>query len=498
MMTRKFFHKCWLSVFVTCVVISCAETGMLNITVTDSDSGDLLPCRIRLYKSETAEKPEYLNVCDGKVRIAVNPGEYKLRVQHGPEYERSEQDVQVLQETEMALPIRLRRLVNAREKGWWSGETHLHFPGRLKERSLKDESLKQLKLHMQAEDLNLAPSLSVWQPQLPVGNMWPPRHVVQIDAYRFCTLNNWEDEKPYDSVIYFNVTRPFTEPQVSMQEHVDRLTEVKRQQPEVWASLCAVNFEGVPELVATRLIDSIEIASHFCSWDIQTDWKEFQPFDGWGRKPMSSDRTWRTRGLYHLELYYRFLNCGFRIPPSAGTAFGIRGPVGLGYDRVYVHLDKPFTNENWWEGFKAGRVFVTNGPILMVTANGKLPGETFSSPAGKTLKLDLDITLISNEPVESVEVVQDGKVVQKIEGENIAERIRAEPLSFERSGWFHVRVITAVTKTFRFACTGPSYIEIGDKRSTIHRSDVEYFLEWIGNRESKGKKVYEDLLSQTE
>ncbi len=497
-MRNKFFHKCWFSVLVASVVISCSETQMLNITVTDSDSGDLLPCRIRLFKSETADEPEYLNVCDGKVRISVNPGGYRLRVQHGPEYERFEQDVQIKPEKGATLSIRLRRLVNAREKGWWSGETHLHFPGRLKERSLKDESLRQLKLHMQAEDLNLAPNLSVWQPELPVGSMWPPRHVVQIDAYRFCTLRNWEDEKEPDSVIYFNITRPFVKPRGSIQGLVNRLIEVKRQQPKVWASLCAVNFEGVPELVATRLIDSIEIASHFCSWDIQTDWNEFQPFFGWGRKPMSSDRTYRTRGLYHLQLYYKFLNCGFRIPPTAGTAFGIRGPVGLGYDRVYVHLDKPFTNENWWNGLKSGHVFVTNGPILIVTANGKLPGETFSAPAGKTLNLDLDITLFSNERVECVEVVQDGKVIQKIEGENIAERIKTKPLSFDRSGWFHVRAITAVTKTFRFACTGPSYIEIGDKHSTIHRSDVEYFLAWIGDRESKGKKVYEDLLSQTE
>ncbi|HJN08413.1 MAG TPA: CehA/McbA family metallohydrolase [Pirellulaceae bacterium] len=399
----------------------------------------------------------------------------------------------------MDLSVRLRRLVNAREKGWWSGETHLHFPGRLKGRSLNEESLKKLKLHMLAEDLNLAPNLSVCRSRLPVGNVWPPEHVIQIDADRLCTLRNWEDEKSPDSVIYFNVTRPFINPRGPVHGHVDRLIEVKRQQPEVWASLPAVNLEGVPELVATRSVDSIEIASHFCSWWIQTDWKGAPPFGGWGRKPPKSlDRTFRTRGLFHLQLYYGILNCGFRIPPSAGTAFGLRGPVGLGYDRVYVHLDEPFTNENWWKGFKAGRVFVTNGPILIVTANGKLPGEVFSCPTGKTLELNLDIALFSNEPVECVEIVQDGKVVQKIQEESISERIKAEPLSFARSGWFHVRAITAVTKTFRFACTGPSYVEVGDKRSTIHRPDVEYFLEWIGKRESKGKKVYEELLRQAE
>lgn len=129
---RKSSPCCLSTVFFCILAASSAEAETLNITVTDSDSGNLLPCRIRLYKSETEKKSEYLDVCNGKVGIPARAGQYRLRVQHGPEYERSEQDVQIRQGKDMDLSVRLRRLVNAREKGWWSGETHLHFPGRLK------------------------------------------------------------------------------------------------------------------------------------------------------------------------------------------------------------------------------------------------------------------------------------------------------------------------------------------------------------------------------
>ena len=73
----------------------------------------------------------------------------------------------------------------------------------------------------------------------------------------------------------------------------------------------------------------------------------------------------RGNGYWTQEIYYHILNCGLRIPPSAGSASGVL-PNPVGYNRVYVHLDGPFAYEKWWEGLRAGRSFVTNGPLLRV------------------------------------------------------------------------------------------------------------------------------------
>jgi hypothetical protein len=58
------------------------------------------------------------------------------------------------------------------------------------------------------------------------------------------------------------------------------------------------------------------------------------------------------------------LNCGLRIPPSAGSGSGVL-PNPVGYNRVYVHLDEQLTYDGWWQGFKQGRSLVTNGPLLL-------------------------------------------------------------------------------------------------------------------------------------
>ena len=90
-----------------------------------------------------------------------------------------------------------------------------------------------------------------------------------------------------------------------------------------------------------------------------------------------------------LPLWYRLLNCGFRIPASAGTdCFLNRIPSRLpGSDRVYVKVDGAFTYEEWIEGLKAGRTFVTNGPMLEFTADGHAPGEPVQVGAGAGLRV---------------------------------------------------------------------------------------------------------------
>ena len=72
-------------------------------------------------------------------------------------------------------------------------------------------------------------------------------------------------------------------------------------------------------------------------------------------------------GYWSQEIYYHLLNCGLRLPPSAGSASGVL-PNPVGYNRVYVHVGKELTWEKWWEGLRAGRSFVTNGPLLRVKA----------------------------------------------------------------------------------------------------------------------------------
>jgi hypothetical protein len=54
-----------------------------------------------------------------------------------------------------------------------------------------------------------------------------------------------------------------------------------------------------------------------------------------------------------------------------------------------VYTGKNFTPDSWFKGLKAGNTFVTNGPAVFLTADGKLPGSEIVKSSGSSLKLSL-------------------------------------------------------------------------------------------------------------
>src|SRR5262249_14227305 len=72
---------------------------------------------------------------------------------------------------------------------------------------------------------------------------------------------------------------------------------------------------------------------------------------------------------------YCFLNGGIRLP-LVGSAHKYETTRALGQVRPYARIDpaEEFTYRAWIEAIRAGRTFVTNGPILTLEVNGHGPG----------------------------------------------------------------------------------------------------------------------------
>ena len=77
----------------------------------------------------------------------------------------------------------------------------------------------------------------------------------------------------------------------------------------------------------------------------------------------------------HLE-YYRYLNGGYRLPLVGGTdKMSSEVPVGL--YRTYAKLgDEPFSFDAWTRAVREGRTFLSGGPILRFTVDGRDVGDT--------------------------------------------------------------------------------------------------------------------------
>jgi hypothetical protein len=191
-------------------------------------------------------------------------------------------------------------------------------------------------------------------------------------------------------------------------------------------------------------------------------------------------------GYWTQEIYYHMLNTGLRIPPSAGSASGVL-PNPVGYNRVYVYVGKELTHAKWWEGLKAGRSFVTNGPLLRVTANGELPGHVFTAGKGTEIKLELKAELTTQDPIRFVEIIQNGEVARRVPFMEVMKTGSLGAIEFTRSGWFLVRAIADNKKTFRFASTAPFYVEVPKAKERVSKKSVEFFLDWTRERMARVK-----------
>jgi TolB protein len=186
------------------------------------------------------------------------------------------------------------------------------------------------------------------------------------------------------------------------------------------------------------------------------------------------------------KVWYRILNCGYRLPAGAGTDAmanfaSLRGPVGM--NRVYVRSGAPLEQRRLLDSLKAGRSFATNGPLLEFSIENRGVGQELALPAGSH-EVAAHVSLRSNVPVDHLEIIGNGEIVQEVPLAGDRTRVSVDlRLPVRRSGWYLLRARTdravyPVLDLYPYATTSPVYVMVGGEpiRST---EDAEYFMAWI-------------------
>jgi len=186
------------------------------------------------------------------------------------------------------------------------------------------------------------------------------------------------------------------------------------------------------------------------------------------------------------EVWYKLLNCGFRLPTAAGTDFmgnyaSLRGPAGL--NRVYAQVPAgPLKLQSWLESIKAGRTFATNGPLLRFELGQQ-------SPAGE-VKLDkkqevgFRAALRSIVPVDRLQIVCNGKVVRELALSADHKHSDVEGrVPINSTGWCVLRAFSdkaeyPILDLYPYATTSPVYVDVAGAplRSA---QDAPYFVAWM-------------------
>ena len=470
------------------------SVGTLQLEIADA-TGHLIPARVSVttregrgfappdawrHADEAFDRQErqfeypYFHA-NGSAELTVPAGPVHVEVWHGPEFRVFRGDFTVPAGGSVVHRVVLERLggTNLPARGWWSGDVHVHmnYGGAYR------NTPRNLSFQARAEDLHVVENLIVNKEQRIPDIAYFRTDKDPVSTATFLLMHGQEYHTSAwghmgllglsshylipDYVGYPNTAASSLAP--TNATIADLAHEQKAlvgyvhpfdTKPDPFDTTAALNYQ-LPVDVALGKVDYLEVMGY-------------------------SDH------LITSEIWYRLLDCGFRIPAAAGTdAFpnfaSLRGPPGL--VRTFVNSGATLDHQRWLEGIKAGRTFVTNAPLLEFSLNGRGIGEEIRLPAGSR-RLTARVSMRSNVPIDHVEIIGNGKVVATIP--LAGNRMTATDtilIPVTESGWFVLRAYSdratlPVLDLYPFGSTSPIYVQVGDTR-VRSTADANFFIRWI-------------------
>lgn len=167
--------------------------------------------------------------------------------------------------------------------------------------------------------------------------------------------------------------------------------------------------------------------------------------------------------------WYRYLRLGYRLPIVGGTD-KMSAEVPVGAVRTYARLgaDEPLGFETWSRAVRAGRTFVTSGPVLELAVEGREPGDTvrLQSPGRVAVRA---VARAAQAVIGDLEIVLGGRVVAGTAATPPSAALALEEeIQIEASGWLAARSrsphhIESAFATSMAAHTSPVYLEVAGR-----------------------------------
>ena len=384
-----------------------------------------------------ALQPDGSFYVDGAFDVSVPPGAYSLSLSKGFEYVQQELALSVEAGRGLTREVTLDRWIDMPARGWYSSDDHIHL-----RRSPADDPA--IVRWIAAEDIHVGNLLemgdffSTYFSQYALGprgryeepgrllspGQEEPRtpevgHTISLGASQFVRFRG--DYYSYDRL--FDRVR-----------ELGGVTGFAHQ---------AMSFHGYRGLVLTALrgkTDFLELAQYCVP-----------------------------EGPLPTEHYYLLLDLGFKLTALAGSdfpwcgrgpAYGLPAPAiaQIGNARFYAYVGGPLSFDGWFSAVKAGRTFVTTGPIVQLTVNGRMPGDTLDVTPGTRVRVSAEALGHDRQiPLRSLEIVGHGKVLARSSGAGVTRLTAEVELPIDRGMWIAAR---AEAGTAQVAHTTPVYVTV--------------------------------------
>ena len=479
------------------VRIELTEPGRnwVDVSVVDDQTGRPVPCRVHFRSPDGVPYQPYghhnqINsgletfnydvggdlrmgqvtyaYIDGTCQGWLPRGEVIVDVARGFEYEPIRRSL-TIEPGQRELTLRLRRWTDMNRRGWYSGDSHVHFLS------------AQGALHeAQAEDLNVVNLLQCQWGSLFTGTeefTGEPHVSRRGDSVVYVCQENRQHLMGH--MILMGLKRHVM-PWCTDGPGEAEIGGTMESTLSAWADQCheqggtvaAAHFWGLNReaaaLVATGRLDAIEFKGH--------------------------------QNRFPHEEYYRVLNCGYRIPLVGGTD-KMSSDVAVGHWRTYTQLEEgqEFTYDNWRRSVERGRTFMTSGPIIDFSVDGREIGDTIdiSGPGTVEVRAVAESVL----PIHRLDIVQNGRVVASAESREGVRRLELrENLRIDGHSWLAARCgspdyfgdpdyddmrrgIYAHTSPVYVACGGDWWMfdpGTAEHMLTVVKGDIDYIRETSG------------------
>jgi len=168
-----------------------------------------------------------------------------------------------------------------------------------------------------------------------------------------------------------------------------------------------------------------------------------------------------------IREWYRFLNCGYRLPIVGGTD-KMSAEIPLGAIRTYARLDRdrPLSFDTWADAVRAGRTFVSSGSFIDLRVEGCEPGEEIRLGRGGGSVDVVASASAAQAVIDRLEIIHDGSVVAATASREPSDQLTlSERIRVTKSGWLAARVtsreqIHSAFSTSMGAHSSPVYVHV--------------------------------------
>ncbi|MCZ2148921.1 MAG: CehA/McbA family metallohydrolase [Bryobacterales bacterium] len=438
--------------------------GAARFYLTGADGKTYTPPSAYQRVAARASRRDFFHAEDRFI-VDLPVGEASLEAAKGIEYYPLSKKVDIRQDQVTIVEVNPRRMTSMNAAGWWSASDHVHmnYGGNL------HNTPENLMMMARAEDLDVVgdkicnKDQRIFDHQYFTGKPHPLTGSEQI-------LMFGEEYRPpfYGHINLINLTKHLISPFTTGYEG----SAIESLYPSNTDIFRVARKEGA-------------IGGYVHPWSSDPKSAGYSVARGFpvdlalGTFEYLEVMTSAGHFKWSAPVWHRALNCGFKITASAGedSILGLHATSILGSSRLYAYIGDKLEWPSYMEAIRRGRTFVTNGPLLTFTVDGRIAGGEIHLPEqGGTVELNAGVQSIV--PIEKLEVFLNGKVIESSNGAPIRKRI-----SIDRSSWITVRAsnskpLEPIDDSYIVAETSPVYVYTGS-RKIRSKEDAEYFIEWI-------------------